>query len=197
MKTFRLLASPDNIAGIDAATRVMLAQAQKEAAKTWFIKAAGGGLAAGMILAGGGGLLWGAARFFPPRPPEKQITLILPANPASANPRPTEAQFKTDPTSTSLVNVVVFRTKQFANGDVTTGGQFEKPTQGLPSTQWCMYRQGEADGAVRFVTIGREGKKLDLPNNPSPFPDVDLNKAYSLCDWWPLAPAPFRHASND
>lgn len=191
-----LRASPENIASVDAATRVMLAKAKKEAAKIWFIKAAGGALAAGMILAGGGGLLWGAACFFPPPPPEKQITLILPVNPASENPRPTEAQFKTDPTSKSLVNVVVFRTKQFSKGDVQTGGLFLKPTDALPSTQWCLYREPQPDGTSRLVTIGESGKKIGLPN-PSPFPDVDLNKAYSLCDWWPLAPAPFRHASND
>jgi hypothetical protein len=191
-----LRGTPHNIAGVDAATRMILVKARKEAAQTRFIEAAGTGIRAGMILAGGGGLLWGAASFFPPPPPEKQITLILPVNPASENPRPTEAQFKTDPASKSLVNVVVFRMKDFANGDVTTGGQFEKPTQALPSTQWCMYREPQPDGTLRLVTIGREGKKIDTAN-PSPFPNVDLNKAYSLCDWWPTAPAPGHHASND
>jgi hypothetical protein len=202
-----LRATPSNIAGVDAATRVMLRTAQKESMKAWGYKAAGAGTRAGMILAGAGigtgALMWGAASFFPPKPAvpppqpaERQITLVLPVNPAKENARPTEAQFKVNPASKSLVNVVVFRTKQLGKGDVQTGGRFEKPTQALPSEQWCIYEESQADGTTRDIVLGRNGKKIDPPS-PSPFWNVDLSVAYSLCDWWPTAPAPSPHASND
>jgi hypothetical protein len=198
----RLKATPENIAGVDAATRKMLADAATKEAKTRFIKLAGAGLCACLILAGAGALLWGAASFFPPKPAapaqpaEREITLVLPFNPASENPRPTDAQFKVNPASKSQVNVVVFRRTQHGKGEVQTGGLFLKPTDALPSTQWCLYREVQSDRTTLSITIGAERKKIDPPN-PSPFPDVDLNKTYSLCDFWPLPPAPSPHASNE
>jgi hypothetical protein len=101
-------------------------------------------------------------------------------------PRPTPAQIQADarPASGAPVvsNFVIFKESPYAKGDVVTGWRFADSSQTNPSGQWCQYREPQPDGTLRLVTIAKDGQRVGLPT-PSPFPSVDLQRAFNSCTW--------------
>jgi hypothetical protein len=100
--------------------------------------------------------------------------------------RPTERQLgadsKPDSNARPVTNYTVFKTIQFANGEVVTGWNFRSSEDGTPSHQYCYYtlESGTDDNVSLRYNIAIDGTRVPSGRGIP----VDIEQAFANCVWF-------------